>query len=216
MPPRLHTGGNVRRWIGRQAGGDEALGERIWRRLVHLTGLLALLYYVVPGDFFVVVTTREIVYALVVLVVLIELARHTIGLEVPSLRPYEEHRIASYTYYGLAIAAVLLFFPVPIGAVAICGTATIDPLIGELRGSSRFRSWYPTLPAIAYAGMAIVGFRLLTTWSIVEVLALGVMAMAVAILAERPRYRWMDDDLAMTLAPALVVLGLAILWSTVS
>jgi hypothetical protein len=212
MPYRLHSGGRIRRWLGRTLAGDEAQGERIWRRIVHLFGLLALLYYVVPGDFFVVITTREIVYLLVVLVIAIELARHFAGLELPTIRPFEEHRIASYTYYGVAIAAALLLFPEAIGAVVIVGTAVIDPLIGELRVSERFRRFYPGLPTIGYAAIAAFGFALLGPWPLPEVLALAVLAAVVAIISERPKNVWIDDDFAMTMAPALVLLGVTYLW----
>jgi hypothetical protein len=212
MPLRLHTGGRVRRWLGQRAGGDEVVGDRIWRRLVHLSGLIALFYYLLPADFFLYISTREIVYLLVLLVVAIEVGRHLFGVELPTIRDFERERVASYVYYGLALAAALLLFPPAIGAVVIAGTATIDPLVGELRIAPRFRRLYPALPLLLYGAIAAGGFLLLSGWPGVEVGALAVVAAVVAIAAERPKWSWMDDDFAMTIAPALVLLALAALW----
>jgi dolichol kinase len=209
MPLRLHTGGRFRRWLGHLAGGDELLGERIWRRVIHLAGLVALLYYLLPTGFFVLISTRDVVYLLVLFVVAIEVGRHLLGIELPTIRELERKRVASYVYYALALAAALLLFPPAIGAVAIAGTALVDPLIGELRVSPRLRALYPGLPLVVYAAIALVGFAVLSGWPLVEVFLLAAVAAVVAVAAERPKWSWMDDDFAMTLAPALVVLALA-------
>lgn len=209
MSWRLHTGGRWRRRLGRALGGDEALGDRAWRRIVHMGGALALLYFVLPSPLLGLLPTWTIIVAALGLVALLELLRHGAGLELPTLRPHEEHRVASYVYYGAALAIAVLLLPRVIAVPVVLGTAFIDPLAGELRlrRVGPGRQW--GLPIGVYFALALGGIAVAGNWPLPWIVAGSGAAAVAAVLAERPRYRWYDDDLAMTLAPALVLLLLA-------
>ncbi len=209
MTLRLHRGGILRRWIGARLGGGFELGDRVLRRALHVAGAGALVYYLLPDPLLRGVSNAELLLALLAGLLALEAARLLARLEVPTLRAGEEGRVASYAYFAVAIVIALLLFPRPIAAVAIAGTALVDPLLGELR------EWRPgvgpvrLLPWAVYVGLAVGLLRLLTAWPLAEILPLAAAAAAVAIAAELPKMRYLDDDLLMTLAPA-VFLALAV------
>ncbi|MFZ3355760.1 MAG: hypothetical protein WA549_03255 [Thermoplasmata archaeon] len=210
MAIRLHRGGRLRRWLGTQLGGDWELGERVWRRILHLFGGLALLYYLVPSNFFVVVPKWVVLLLLLAVIVIVEALRHSIGLELPTIRPFETHRIGSYAFYSAALAIALLFFPEPIAVAVILGAAIVDPLIGELRLHPTARRYYPIVPGLVYVALAFPAFWLVGGWTGPSSLLFAFGAAALAITVEWPKRSWWDDDLTMILAPGLI-LGLLVL-----
>lgn len=208
MTLRIHTGGRLRRWIGARLNGDFELGDRVYRRLLHCLGALILLYFALPHRLVGAFTSEDLLFVGFGLVVVLECLRWVAGVELPTIRPYEKKRIASYTYYAVALLAAVLLFPLPVALVVVLGTAFVDPLIGELRASSRWRSSYPWIPGAVYVLLGAGALISVTHWSpFAAVLAAGIAA-PVALLAERPKIPYLDDDLVMTLIPALVLLGL--------
>ncbi len=209
MPPRLHTGGRWRAWLGRHLGGGPELGDRAWRRILHGAGAFVLLYYLVPGGAFVVLPTWALLLAVLAVVLALELLRHAVGLELPTIRPYESGRVASFTYFAVGLVVAVLLFPRPIAVVVVLGTSFVDPLSGELR----LRGVRPLVgfggPVVAYALVALVALRLAGPWPWAGCLLAAPIAAIAAVLAERPRHRYYDDDLAMTLVPALLLAALA-------
>lgn len=212
MTIRLHRGGRFRTWLGRELGGDFELGDRAWRRIIHLLGVLVLLYYVVPPDYFVYVTTQQILFLILIAALVVEGGRHLVRVEVPLIRPFEEDRVASFVYFTVALIAAVLIFPMPIATVVVVGTTFFDPFVGELRLSSKYSRYYPSLPVALYALMAAVLLELLTVWSVAEVVVLAVTGAVVAIAAEAPKHKWIDDDLAMTLLPGLLLWAIVLVW----
>ncbi len=211
MTIRLHFGGGWRRWLGARLGGDEALGDRAWRRILHCAGAGVLLYYVLPPRFLVVVSTEDALLLALAFVLALEAARHLGGLDLPTIREHERARVASYAYYAVALVVAVLLFPFPVALVAVLGTAFIDPLIGELRRSERARRLYPVLPFAAYAAMGAGGLVGLAAWRPLPAVLLATVAGTIAVAVERPRLQGLDDDLAMTLGPALAMEGLRLL-----
>lgn len=211
MPYRLHRDRAFRRWLGAHAGGDDALGDRLLRRGFHLGAAIALAYYVLPSRFFGVVTTEQLLLLGLATVLGLEALRLAGVLEIPTLRHYEAGRLASYAFYAIAIVVAILVFPEPIAVVVVLGTAAVDPLIGELRLVPRLaRTWYPAGPLVAYAGLAAVGLAWVGRWAL-EPTAVGALVGAVvAVAAERPKIGGVDDDLAMTLAPAAALVAVAL------
>jgi hypothetical protein len=209
---RLHTGGRFRRWLGARFEGGFEVGDRVHRRLLHTLGAFALLYLLVPPRLLVVVPNDVILLVALELIFVVEYLRHVRHWELPTIRPYEEGRIASYVFYATALTAALLFFPRPVAAAVVLGTALVDPLLGELR----LRSPSPLaslLPGIAvYAVLAGVAFAVFGGWRGVALVALGVLAAVVAVLVEWPTWRTVDDDLAMTLVPGVVLTVILLGW----
>jgi hypothetical protein len=209
---RLHRGGKTRQWIGVQLGGDSELGDRAYRRILHGLGALAVVYLLLPPEVFVVVSTEEVLLAALALVLVLEILRHLAHWELPTIRPYESHRVASFAFYAIALVAALLLFPRPIAAAVILGTALIDPLLGELRvrSSAFVATALPGFAAYAVvAGVALVAFGAPVTWAIA---GLALLAAAIAVAAEWPTWGPLDDDLAMTLAPGAVLTVVVWAW----
>lgn len=210
MDLRLHRDARFRRWLGARVGLDEAGGDRLWRRVMHALGATVLVYYLVPDGFFVVVRKEVVLLAALAVAIVLEGLRHGVGLELPTIRPYEEHRIASFVFYAIALVGAILLFPLPIAATVVLGTALVDPVAGGLRESARLRVYYPWLPFAVYVGLAFVGLSVLGGWPVAWAVPLALLAAVVGLAAEYPQIPWVDDDLVMTFAPALVLYAVGV------
>lgn len=211
MALRLHRHGRFRAWLGAALGGDEELGDRVWRRVVHTFGATVLVYYVFPNNFFVVAPKADILLALLALVIALEVLRHTVGLQLPTIRPYEDGRVASFVFYSVALVIAVLLFPLPIGAAVVLGTAIVDPVAGELRSQGAPRLAAIGIPLGAYGALAFVGLAAIGGWPAGDSALLAAAAAPLAIAAERPKWSWVDDDLLMTIVPALFLYGVGVL-----
>lgn len=210
MALRLHREGRFRAWIGRRVGGDAATGDRLLRRGFHVAGVAVLLYYVLPPGFFVVLPTRDVLLLALGVVLGLEAARLGGRLEIPTIRPYERRRVASYAWFAIALVVAVVVFPRVVAIPVVLGTALVDPVIGELRGSPRWgRRLYPWAPVALYAALGVVALAA-GGWSLVRAGIGGGLAAVVAVAVERPQLAQVDDDLVMTLLPAflLVAVGL--------
>ena len=212
MAIRLHSGGRFRTWLGARFGGDFELGDRVYRRLVHCLGAFAVVYYVVPTGFFVVLPKEYVLLLALAAVVVLEVLRHVRGIQLPTMREYEVHRVASYVFYSAALVAAILFFPAPVGGAVILGTALIDPLAGELRNSRDLNAAYPVLPGLAYVGLATFAFLWLGSWAWIPAFGLAALTAGIALAVERPKMAWVDDDLWMTIVPAIVLTIVIRVW----
>ena len=206
MPLKFHTGGSLRRWLGARFGGDFDLGDRVYRRLLHGIGAAILFYYVLPSHLIGWFTPADLLLLGLALVLVLEALRWTVGVELPTIREYERKRIASYTFYAVALVAAVLLFPRPVVFVVVLGTALVDPLIGELRLSDRWRGTYPWFPGVVYVLLGTTALLLGSHWPAFAAVTFSGIAAVVALAAERPKFPAVDDDLAMTLAPAVVLL----------
>jgi hypothetical protein len=211
MTLRLHRKGRFRTWLGTRLGGDLELGDRIWRRVLHGLCAAVLLYYLLPEAFFVLAPKQVVLLAALVLVLLLEVLRHLAGLELPTIRPYERGRVASFAFFAIALVVAVLLFPLPIAAAVVLGTALVDPLAGELREAHVRRSIAWGVPIGSYALLAFAGLVLIGRWPLVESVLLALLVAPIAVAVERPKYGWVDDDLAMTLVPAVALYAVAVL-----
>jgi hypothetical protein len=168
-----------------------------------VSGALVLVYYVIPTNFFVLVPKVDVLLAVFAAVIIIEILRHTADLELPTIRAYESRRIASFVFYSLALVLAVLLFPLPIGAAAVLGTAIVDPVAGELRTGPVPPLLAVGIPLGAYGLLAFVGLAAIGGWPAGDSALLAAGAAVIAVAAERPKWPWVDDDLAMTIVPAL-------------
>ena len=211
MALRLHRHGRFRRWLGGALGGDEVLGDRAWRRIMHTFGAAILVYYAIPTDFFVIVPKVDVLLAALAAMLILEALRHSLGLEIPTLRPYEQRRVASFVFFSIALVAAVLLFPLPIGAAIVLGTSLVDPIAGELRHETSSPLLWLGLPLVAYALLAFVGLAAVGGWPPGPSALLAVAAAPIAIAAEWPKYPWVDDDLVMTVVPGVFLYAVGIL-----
>jgi hypothetical protein len=207
---RLHRGGKFRRWLGARLGGGFEEGDRVWRRTLHALGAIVLVYYLLPTNFFLVAPKEYILLAVLGAVLIVEGLRHAIGLELPTIRPYEEGRVGSFAIFGTAIVIAIIFFPLPIACAVVLGTALVDPLAGELRRDARYRRWDLALPFAAYSALALVGLAVMGRWPALPSIGLALIAGAIGVAVERPKVWWYDDDFAMALVPAVVLYALGV------
>lgn len=212
MPARLHFGGRSRRWVGNRLGGDEELGNRVWRRAFHAFGAVVLLYYLLPDRFFIVLPTETVLLLALVAVLVLEGIRLRTGAELPTIRPWEHHRVASYAFYAVALVLAVLVFPEAVAVAVVLGTALVDPVAGELRGRNVSSSVQWGVPILAYAVIGSVSFREIGGWTLPTTVVTAFAAAAIAVAVERPKILWADDDLVMTLVPgtALTLLLLVV------
>lgn len=201
----------LRRWLGARFGADEAVGDRIARRITHCLGVLVLIYYALPAGVFVIVSKEEVLLAALVAAWMLEGLRHALHFDLAMIRPHERDRVASYPFYATALAGAILLLPIPIAAAVILGTALVDPLAGELRLNERTRVLYPALPFLVYAFLAWTGLALVGGWPWGWSAMLALLAAAIGISAEYPKIPWIDDDLVMTFAPALALYLIGVL-----
>lgn len=210
MSLKLHREGRFRRWLGGALGGDVELGDRVWRRILHTMGAAVLAYYAIPNGFFVIAPKAVILLAALAVMLVLEALRHSAHLEIPTIRPYESRRIASFAFYSVALVIAVLVFPIPVGAAVVLGTALVDPMAGELRRAGASRKLTVGIPVGAYALLAFVGLAAIGGWPAGDAALLAVAAAPIAVAAEWPKYPWADDDLVMTIVPALFLYGVGV------
>lgn len=212
-PRRLPRGGEFRRRLATAFGRDTVAGDAFWRRILHGAGAFVLVYLVMPTDLFVVAPKEVVLLLALAAVGVLELLRLRAGVELPTIRSYEAGRPASYVFYAVALVVAVLLFPAPIAVAVVLGTAIVDPIAGALRGSVRKRRLGPWLPFAVYTALAATALAVVGRWPWGWAGALGALAGAIAVAVERWRFRWLDDDLTMTVVPALVlyVVGVVVL-----
>jgi hypothetical protein len=211
---RLHRGGRTRAWIGRLLGGDETLGDRVWRRTLHVAGAAVLLVYVLPPTIFGPVPVRVVLVAALIGVLLLEVLRHRAGWELPTIRPHEHRRIASFALYAIGLVFAVLVFPEAVAVAVILGAALIDPLLGELRLHGGPIGSITAAGALAYFALAGPALYLLGHHGLVPSAILGAVAAFLGVAAEGPT-SWvpLDDDLAMIVVPGLALTAILLLGS---
>ncbi|MGI0131676.1 MAG: hypothetical protein ACREDK_01055 [Thermoplasmata archaeon] len=215
MSVRLHRNGRTRRWLGERLGGDVELGDRVWRRVLHVIGAAVLVYFLLPPHAFIVAPNEVVLLLALALVLVLEALRHLAGWELPTIRPHERERIASFAWYAMALTAAVLVFPEPVAMVVVLGTAIVDPIAGEVRLLHR-RALYPALPLIAYAAIAAVSLAGFFGWTLAGALVAATLAATVGVASEFPKHPLVDDDLAMTLVPGIALALTLALWPTLT
>jgi hypothetical protein len=203
---RLHTGGRTRGWLGRQFGGDEQLGDRIWRRMLHLAGGIVLAVYLLPRGFFVLLPTDEVLLIALAAVLTMEAVRRAGGLQLPTIRPHEVHRTASYAYFAVGLTFAVEIFPKYVAIPVVLGAVLVDPLMGELRLHAGSLGFARGAGVAAYTALAVPWLVLGGPWSWPIAAALGLLGAVLAISVEGPRTILpLDDDAAMVLFPGIIL-----------
>ena len=178
---------------------------------MHTFGATVLVYYAIPNDFFVIAPKAVILLAALAAMFLLEGLRHAAGLELPTIRPYEVHRVASFVFFSSALVIAVLLFPLPIAAAIVLGTALVDPIAGELRSQHASPLLAVGIPLAAYGLLAFVGLAAIGGWPAGDSALLAAAAAPLAVVAELPKYPWVDDDLVMTVVPGLFLYGVGVL-----
>ncbi len=140
-------------------------------------------------------------------IVALEALRIARGLTVFGMRAYEARQVSAVAWGGASLCLVLLFAPpigvagAAIGAPIIVTLALADPLMGELRRARR------PARAVAGAGLLVAAavWAAAAYWLGGPGWLVAVMA-PLAVAAEWPKLRWVDDNATMTLIPLVACL----------
>ena len=177
--------------------------EKIYRRFNHTVAACFVIYFLFPQK----IMGLERIYLVILLWIIIlgiEYLRLNKNLNLFGMRDYESDRVAGFVWFASGTFIILGFyemgaFPQSLAVATIIMAAYTDPVIGEVNHKLGDR-W----------GLGI-GFvcSFAIYQLIVGVIFYSVLGGLIAVLVERPKLKWFDDDLAMQIFPISI---LSILW----
>ena len=177
--------------------------EKIYRRFNHTVAACFVIYFLFPQK----IMGLERIYLVILLWIIIlgiEYLRLNKNLNLFGMRDYESDRVAGFVWFASGTFIILGFyemgaFPQSLAIATIIMAAYTDPVIGEANHKLGDR-W----------GLGI-GFvcSFAIYQLIVGVIFYSVLGGLIAVLVERPKLKWFDDDLAMQIFPISI---LSILW----
>lgn len=178
---------------------------RWYRRAFHTFGACLIGYYLLPDVLWVNILKKLVVLIVMVVLISTEILRlrGKIKTEVFfGLRLYEQKRICSYLYFGLAASVLLLFFPQYVAVPCILAGALVDPVMGELRRIAQ--RWVP----VVFGGGFSFGLFMICNYSPIPALFAAVLVVMGEVLADK----YVDDDFLMQFLPAVGLMILAIFY----
>ena len=177
--------------------------EKIYRRFNHTVAACFVIYFLFPQE----IMGLDRIYLVILLWIIIlgiEYFRLNKNLNMFGMRDYERDRVAGFVWFASGTFIILGFyemgaFPQSLAIATIIMAAYTDPVIGEANHKLGDK-W----------GLGI-GFvcSFAIYQLIVGVIFYSVLGGLIAVLVERPKLKWFDDDLAMQIFPISI---LSILW----
>ena len=177
--------------------------EKIYRRFNHTVAACFVIYFLFPQK----ITGLERIYLVILLWIIIlgiEYLRLNKNLNLFGMRDYESDRIAGFVWFASGTFIILGFyemgaFPQSLAIATIIMAAYTDPVIGEanLKLGDRWGLGIGFVCSFAIYQL------------IIGVIFYSVLGGLIAVLVERPKLKWFDDDLAMQIFPISI---LSILW----
>jgi len=179
-----------------------------YRRVFHTFSSSFILYYMLPDLDWINLLKIWIPFFIVIFIFVLEYLRikgrisssHFFG-----LRIYEQKRIGSYLFFGLAVFILLLFFPQQIAVPCILCGSVADPIMGEFRLRFGEKNVY-------LVGFLICMFFFLATWykaSLWLAVVVSLVGASAAVFGETKKIKFLDDDFMIQMFPAILLL---IIW----
>lgn len=179
--------------------------EHWYRRMAHIAASSFVSYYLLPDDGWIGISKKVAILFLLLACLIFDLVRlKGRGYRFFCLRRYEEERVGSYVYFVIGTVILLLIFPQQIAIPCIISASLIDPVVGEVR---RFKHNLSYIVAFAISFLIFYSAWLTSPCAI----PVSLISAAVLVLSEFKKFRYMDDDLLMQIAPAIVMLLLYII-----
>ena len=175
------------------------IDEQIYRRFNHTIAACFVIYFLFPSE--VLGLHRSYLIILFwLLVITIETARLTKGIKILGMRDYEKDRIASFVWFASGSCLLLGiyemgFFPQSLVIATIIMAAYTDPVIGEAT-----KKWGDIYGIVCGLVCSFIIYQF-----IVGNLIYSLIGGVVAVISERPKIKWFDDDLAMQIIPMIVL-----------
>ena len=177
--------------------------EKIYRRFNHTVAACFVIYFLFPQE----IMGLDRIYLVILLWIIIlgiEYLRLNKNLNMFGMRDYESDRVAGFVWFASGTFIILGFyemgaFPQSLAIATIIMAAYTDPVIGEanLKLGDRWGLGIGFVCSFAIYQL------------IVGVIFYSVLGGLIAVLVERPKLKWFDDDLAMQIFPISI---LSILW----
>ena len=175
------------------------------RRSIHLSmGLLPFVYFTYGERVADAVNMElnQVVAAVVLVALLAEGVRLTLGVTVFGQRDYEANQVSALAWGAVAVGFVFLLTPHEAYAwPLILSLALGDPLMGELR-----RKGMDSKQVMLYATLALWVIWLACWHQFETPLWMAVLLAPVCMIAEWPRLRYIDDNATMLLIPLALVM----------
>jgi len=177
--------------------------EQIYRRFNHTAAACFIIFFLFPQK----ILGLDRIYLAIILwaiILVIEYLRLNNKVNLLGMRDYEKDRVAGFVWFASGTFIIFGFtemgaFPQSIAIATIIMAAYTDPVIGEANRK--------------LGGNWGIGLGLLCSFLIYQliigVLFYSIMGALIAVIAEKPRLKWFDDDLAMQIFPVTI---LSILW----
>jgi len=177
--------------------------EQIYRRFNHTAAACFIIFFLFPKK----ILGLDRIYLAIILwaiILVIEYLRLNNKVNLLGMRDYEKDRVAGFVWFASGTFIIFGFtemgaFPQSIAIATIIMAAYTDPVIGEANRK--------------LGGNWGIGLGLLCSFLIYQliigVLFYSIMGALIAVIAEKPRLKWFDDDLAMQIFPVTI---LSILW----
>lgn len=177
---------------------------RALRRLIHFLLVFGVVYYFLPAQLAPGFPKDEALILLMMVILSFEAVRLHLKIRIEGLRPYEYSRLSGFSWAFMGICTVVLFFPLSMALPVFLGVAFMDPLAGELR-----QLGYPGLANVIWPlSFLMFSALLLTHYHPPAVpLSMGFAGSTVSWLAEKMKFKSIDDDFLMAVLPAAAMLG---------
>lgn len=183
------------------------MSGHIFRRFFHLIMCVLPFIYFEYGEQFadsVGMSLDEVVASIVIIAVVGEGIRLKLGFTVFGQREYESKQVSALAWGALAIGLVFLITPTKEYAYPLIFSLTFgDPFMGELR-----RKGMESKNVIFAACVFVLGIWLACWYAFGTPIILCLIVAPIAVLAETPRLRYIDDNATMLLIPLAAVVTL--------
>jgi|TARA_B110000263_G_scaffold136678_1_gene118561 hypothetical protein len=181
------------------------INEHIYRRFNHTVAACFVIYFLFP-EYILGIQREYYILIFWIIIVTVEYLRLKQDLKILGMRDYENNRIAGFVWFATGTCLILgLYeldiFPQSLAIATIIMAAFTDPLIGE--ANKKFGELWG-------AGLGLV-CSFLIYQLIIGVLFYAIIGSIIAIISERPKIKWFDDDLAMQIIPIIVLTILSLM-----
>ena len=173
--------------------------QAIYRRFNHTVASCFVIYFLFP-EYILGIDRLYLVVLFWLSIVIIEYLRLSGVFALDGMREYESSRVAGFVWFATGTCTLLFFyeigvFPEIFAVSTIIMASLVDPLIGECNKK------YGDLQGFFSGFIASVLIYQLIFGSLFYSLIGGL----VAVLVERPKFKWLDDDLLMQIFPVLIM-----------
>ena len=175
------------------------IDQVIYRRFNHTVAACFVIYFLFPESIL-GFDRVSLVGIFWISILLIEYFRLNGAFTLDGMRDYEDTRIAGFVWFATGTCMILFFyeigiFPEVFAVSTIIMASFVDPLIGEVN-----RKYGSKEGILAGLIGSFVIYQI-----IIGVFFYSFVGSVVAVVVERPKFKWLDDDLLMQIFPIVIM-----------